>query len=60
MIGSSLAGGPAPKDSDTFTVVCHGTITHRMGLDLAVRAVGLLRERIPQVAFAGAWRRAIT
>jgi glycosyltransferase involved in cell wall biosynthesis len=35
------------KDPATFTVVCHGTITHRMGLDLAVRAVGLLRDRIP-------------
>ncbi len=41
--------GIAHKDPDTFTVVSHGTITHRMGLDLAVRAVGLLRDRIPQL-----------
>lgn len=41
--------GIARKDPDTFTVVSHGTITHRMGLDLAVRAVGLLRDRIPQL-----------
>jgi glycosyltransferase involved in cell wall biosynthesis len=44
-----VADGAVPKDSDTFTVVCHGTITHRMGLDLAVRAVGLLRDRIPKL-----------
>ncbi len=43
------ADSAVAKDPDTFTVVCHGTITHRMGLDLAVRAVGLLRERIPQL-----------
>jgi glycosyltransferase involved in cell wall biosynthesis len=44
-----VADGVVPKDPDVFTVVCHGTITHRMGIDLAVRAVGLLRDRIPQL-----------
>jgi glycosyltransferase involved in cell wall biosynthesis len=44
-----VADGAVPKDTDTFTLVSHGTITHRMGLDLAVRAVGLLRDRIPQL-----------
>jgi glycosyltransferase involved in cell wall biosynthesis len=44
-----VADSPVAKDPDTFTVVCHGTITHRMGLDLAVRAVGRLRDRIPQL-----------
>ncbi len=44
-----IADGPVTKDPNTFTVVCHGTITHRMGLDLAVRAVGLLRDRMPQL-----------
>jgi glycosyltransferase involved in cell wall biosynthesis len=44
-----VAESPVAKDPDTFTVVCHGTITHRMGLDLAVRAVGRLRDRIPQL-----------
>ena len=39
----------ARKDRSTFTVACHGTITHRMGLDLAVRAVNLLRDRIPEL-----------
>jgi glycosyltransferase involved in cell wall biosynthesis len=41
--------GAIIKDPTTFTVVCHGTITHRMGLDLAVRAVNQLRDRIPQL-----------
>ncbi len=41
--------GAVIKDPTTFTVVCHGTITHRMGLDLAVRAVNQLRDRIPQL-----------
>ena len=37
------------KDPDTFNIVCHGTITHRMGMDLAVRAVARLRDRIPKL-----------
>jgi glycosyltransferase involved in cell wall biosynthesis len=44
-----VANGAIARDPNTFTVVCHGTITHRMGLDLAVRAVALLRDRIPQL-----------
>ena len=44
-----VANGVAPHDPDTFNVVCHGTITHRMGMDLAVRAIGLLRDRIPKL-----------
>lgn len=35
------------RDPNHFTLVCHGTITHRMGLDLAIRALSRLRERIP-------------
>ena len=30
-----------------FTLICHGTITRRLGLDVAIRAVASLRERIP-------------
>jgi glycosyltransferase involved in cell wall biosynthesis len=44
-----VSDGEVTKNPDIFTVVSHGTITHRMGLDLAVRAVGLLRDRIPQL-----------
>ncbi len=44
-----VADGEVTRDPNTFTVVCHGTITHRMGLDLAVRAVHKLRDRIPEL-----------
>jgi glycosyltransferase involved in cell wall biosynthesis len=31
-----------------FTLVCHGTVTYRLGLDLAIRALDALRDRIPR------------
>ncbi len=30
-----------------FTMICHGTLTRRLGLDVAIKAVALLRDRIP-------------
>jgi len=33
--------------SDDFVLVCHGTVDRNFGLDLVVRAVALLKERIP-------------
>lgn len=38
--------GGAPQQ---FTIVCHGTITKRLGLDIAMGAVELLRARIPDL-----------
>lgn len=35
-----------PSD-DTFTVLYHGTFTHRYGVDLLVEAADLLRSRVP-------------
>jgi glycosyltransferase involved in cell wall biosynthesis len=32
-----------------FKLICHGTVTLRLGLDLAVRAVALVRETVPSV-----------
>lgn len=32
-----------------FNVVCHGTITHRLGLDIAINAVSLTRHRLPDL-----------
>jgi glycosyltransferase involved in cell wall biosynthesis len=37
--------------SNGFTVVTHGTINRRLGLETAVRAVSLLRDSIPQLKF---------
>jgi glycosyltransferase involved in cell wall biosynthesis len=31
-----------------FSVVCHGTITKRLGIDVALKAFSLLRERLPE------------
>jgi glycosyltransferase involved in cell wall biosynthesis len=33
--------------TEFFTLVCHGTITRRLGLDVAFQAIDLLRETIP-------------
>ena len=42
---------PAPANGrmgeDKFTIICHGTITRRLGLDVAFEAMDLLRERLP-------------
>lgn len=37
----------AELNCEDFTLVCHGTVTQRLGLDTAVEAVALARERIP-------------
>ena len=37
-----------PRDN-RFHLIYHGSVTHRYGLDLAVRAVGLVREEIPRI-----------
>jgi glycosyltransferase involved in cell wall biosynthesis len=37
----------AHPDPDRFTLVSHGTVEERYGLDTAIAAVGLLRDEIP-------------
>src|SRR6185503_4176221 len=37
----------AAAPGETFTLICHGTIEPNYGLDIIVRAIALLRERIP-------------
>ena len=32
--------------SGNFTLICHGTITHRLGLDVAIEAIAIARNRI--------------
>jgi glycosyltransferase involved in cell wall biosynthesis len=32
-----------------FTLICHGTVTQRLGLDLAISAVASLRSEIPEL-----------
>lgn len=44
---------PAPTDPRTsgFRLVYHGTLAHRLGIDVAVEAVHLLRDRLPGLRF---------
>jgi len=44
-----LKNGHRPSEADPFTIVCHGTVTRRLGLDTAVQAMALVRERLPGV-----------
>jgi glycosyltransferase involved in cell wall biosynthesis len=39
------------KSDDVFRIVYHGTIAHRLGIDLIVRAMAKVRERIPAKAY---------
>lgn len=39
--------GASRANDGTFTLICHGTIEPNYGLDLVIRAVDMLRERIP-------------
>ena len=38
---------PAAKKSDKFCIVYHGTVAHRLGIDLIVKAMARVVERIP-------------
>jgi glycosyltransferase involved in cell wall biosynthesis len=37
------------KEHDGFVLVCHGTVTRRLGIDVAIKAVSLLGSRIPEL-----------
>jgi len=39
------------QSTQEFTVACHGTLTHRLGLDIALEAVELARRRLPGLRF---------
>jgi glycosyltransferase involved in cell wall biosynthesis len=36
-----------PGNRDPFTLVCHGTLSRRLGLETAIEAVHMLRHRLP-------------
>jgi glycosyltransferase involved in cell wall biosynthesis len=52
---------PHSAAGQQFTLVCHGSIEERYGLDTVIEAVGLLREELPDLHFQvfgqGAYRR---
>ena len=39
----------SPSDGGQFSIVCHGTISRRLGLDTAIAALALLHERFPLI-----------
>ena len=39
------------KESDPFNLIYHGTVTRRLGIDQAIRAVSVLKRDIPQLNF---------
>lgn len=65
--GLRLGAGPVPPRtaarSPGFTLICHGTIEERYGLDTLVRAVALLEHEIPslrlQIYGDGSYRAAV-
>ncbi len=42
---------PGQNHFEDFTVVTHGTINRRLGLDTAVEAINLVRNQIPNIKF---------
>ena len=39
------------RNHERFTMVYHGSLSHRLGLDIAIRAVNLVRREIPTLIF---------
>ena len=46
---SNNRGAVRANESGQFNLVYHGTMVHRLGVDLIIRAVSQLRERIPNL-----------
>ena len=40
---------PSPSGDGRFTLICHGSVEARYGLDTVIRAVALLRDEIPEL-----------
>lgn len=40
---------PRPREEGTFTLVCHGSVEERYGLDTAIEAVASLQYEIPEL-----------
>jgi glycosyltransferase involved in cell wall biosynthesis len=40
---------PRPRQPGRFTLICHGSLEPRYGLDTAIEAIALLRDEIPEL-----------
>ncbi len=49
LFGSIRNAASMHKQTDEFTIICHGTIARRLSLDVAFEALRLLKARLPQV-----------
>lgn len=43
----SPASLPSKDNTPEFSIVCHGVISRRLGLDVALEAMSLIRDRVP-------------
>jgi glycosyltransferase involved in cell wall biosynthesis len=43
----SAAAAARKRADGKFVLACHGTVTHRLGLDIAIEAVALVRAQVP-------------
>lgn len=46
-----FAPGAREERTGSFTLIYHGTLARRLGLDIAIRAVGMAREHVPGLKF---------
>jgi glycosyltransferase involved in cell wall biosynthesis len=49
MFGRKPATDRRPSDDGLFHVAYHGTMAHRLGVDLLIQAVAMLRDRAPKL-----------
>lgn len=38
-----------PRGKGTFTIIYHGTLSERYGIDVAIRAIDKVRQRVPEI-----------
>jgi glycosyltransferase involved in cell wall biosynthesis len=48
-IFQSFDGNHSNGSEHPFTLICHGTISRRLGVDIAIQAVDLLKDRLPRL-----------
>jgi len=48
-IFSPNPNGSSNRTGAPFTLICHGTLNRRLGLDVAIEAIDRLRDRLPDV-----------
>ncbi len=47
----SVKNGAVKKQKSRFTMLYHGALNEHFGVDIAVRAVAIIKERVPEILF---------